>query len=61
MSVMSGKEVRDRLHAACCKCKQVRERVETQRALQDAVESGPTQPPADVTPSASFTARPNPR
>lgn len=59
MAIRSGKDIRDQLMGACCKCKQVRETVERQRVLREIVAGGEAKPAAEVTPSSSFSAVPN--
>lgn len=61
MHVRSAKDIRDKLHETCCKCKQVREAVSVQRVLRDAVEAGDSRAPAQIHPASSFSALPNPR
>lgn len=61
MAVTSGKTLREKLHESCCQCKQVRDKVNTRRALQDAVESSEARPTTTIDPSTSFRATPNPR
>lgn len=61
MAIRSAKDIRDQLRETCCKCKQVRDAVSVQRVLRDAVEGGEGRAPAQIQPSSSFTALPNPR
>lgn len=61
MAIRSGKDIRDQLMAACCKCKHVRETVERQRVLREVVDGGDNRGPAQIHPSPSFSAVPNPR
>lgn len=61
MAVRSGKDIRDQLHDACCKCKTVREAAERHRVMRDTVDSGEVRPQAQIQPSSSFSAMPGKR
>jgi hypothetical protein len=59
MRVTSAKEIKDRLHAACCKCREVRETVEQQRVLRESMDAGHGPTEKTVNPGPSFSAVPN--
>lgn len=57
--VTSAKVIRDKLYETCCKCKRVRDAVDTRRVLRDAVEGDAGRGSAQIHPSPSFSAIPN--
>lgn len=61
MAIRSAKDIREQLHDTCCKCKQVREKAQTQRVLRDAIEADSNRAPVQINPSTSFHAIPTPR